>query len=151
MDNLKKFINEALPAVSGSSLTYNADSNMFLSTGYTSAMGHTYFQGIQLSGRVAVVYSVGRGAYGNNPLFLNSVSVYCFDGKAKKLIGVWDPFDWHFYSQSLAQSVATDLLFNYLKSQLSLQGASISDSDLLSFAKAQIKEATTANHCDLNS
>jgi hypothetical protein len=120
---------------------------MFLTSGYTSAMGHTYFQGIQLSNRVAVVYNVGVGGWGFHPTFLNGVTVYCFDGKEKKIIGRWAPCSWAFYSDSLAQSVAIDLLFSYLKSQIEMRHARISDNELEQFAKAQIMAAVTNKQC----
>ena len=138
---LSNFVNQMLPVASSSNLSYNASRNMYLTQGYTSGMGHTYFQGIQLSDRVAVVYNVGRGGYGSNPLFLNGVTVYCFDGKDKKLIGSWSPASWEFYSDSLARRVATELLFNYLQSQVKLQGSVIDTSVLKDFADAQIKAA----------
>ena len=139
--SLASLVNKTLPAVSNSSITYNADRNMFLTSGYTSGMGHTYFQGIQLSNRVAVVYNIGRGGWGCNPLFLNGVTLYCFDGNEKKIIGKWSPSGWAFYSDCLAHQVATELLFDYLKSQLNIQGARIPDKELQSFAQAQINAA----------
>ena len=141
--SLATLVNQTLPAVSNSSVTYNADRNMFLTSGYTSGMGHTYFQGIQLSDRVAVVYNIGQGGYGSNPLFLNGVTVYCFDGREKKIIGKWSPSSWEFYSDLLARNVATQLLFDYLKSQMRIQGAYVEDSELRSFATAQIRAAAT--------
>lgn len=135
---LANLVNQALPAVSNSNVSYCADKNMFLTSGYTSGMGHTYFQGIQLSDRVAVVCSIGRGGWGSNPHFLNGVTVYCFDGREKKIIGKWSPIGYAFYSDSLAQRVATELLYDYLKSQVLIQGAFIEDSELKNFATAQI-------------
>ena len=140
---LEKLVNQTLPSVSSSSVTYNAERNMFLTSGYTSGMGHTYFQGIHLSDRVAVVYSIGQGGYGYNPYFLNGVTVYCFDGKEKKIIGKWAPYGWAFYDDCLAQRIATELLYDYLKSQMKLQGAYISDRELKDFATAQINAAAT--------
>lgn len=138
---LSNLVNQMLPVASNSNLSYNASRNMYLTQGYTSGMGHTYFQGIQLSDRVAVVYNVGRGGYGCNPLFLNGVTVYCFDGKDKKLIGSWSPSTWEFYSDSLARRVASNILFDYLQSQVKLQGSAIDTSVLREFANAQIKAA----------
>jgi hypothetical protein len=117
---------------------------MFVTTGYTSGMGHTYFQGIQLSDRVAVVCNIGRGGWGSNPHFLNGVTVYCFDGREKKIIGKWTPATYAFYCDSLVQRVATELLYNYLKSQIKIQGVLINDSDLRSFATAQISAAANS-------
>lgn len=143
-NSLANIVNQALPAVSNSNVSYCADRNMFVTTGYTSGMGHTYFQGIQLSDRVAVVCSIGRGGWGSNPHFLNGVTVYCFDGKEKKIIGKWSPAIYAFYSDSLVQRVATNLLYDYLKSQVRMQGALIDDSELKNFATAQISAAATS-------
>lgn len=137
-NSLVNFVNQALPTVANSNVTYCAEKNMFLTTGHTSGIGHTYFRGIQLSDRVAVVCSIGRGGWGSNPHFLNEVTVYCFDGKEKKIIGKWSPRDYAFYSDSLVKRVSIDLLYNYLKSQTMIQGAVISDSELKSFATVQI-------------
>lgn len=70
--SLAKLVNDALPAVSGSSLTYNADRNMFLTPGYTSNSGNIYFQGIHLSNRLAIVFDIGIG-YAHS--FLNGLQV----------------------------------------------------------------------------
>ena len=141
--SLATLVNQTLPVAANSNLTYNADRNMFLTAGYTSGMGHTYFQGIQLSDRVAVVYSIGRGGYGFNPTFLNGVTVYCFDGREKKVIGKWSPVGYAFYSDDLARRVATDLLYDYLQSQVKMHGTCISASELREFAKAQISAAVS--------
>lgn len=140
--SLTKLVNNALPATSNRAVTYNKERNMYVTTGYTSQMGHTYFQGIQLNDRVAVVFDIGQGGWGFNPLFLNGVTVYCFDGQEKKIIGRWTPYDWEFYSDRLAKSVAIELLFDYLRSQTLMIGASVSDDELREYAKAQIEEAT---------
>ena len=52
---------KALPALSGSSLTYNAEKNVYLTLGYTSAAGNTYYRAIRLSDRLAVYYHIGQG------------------------------------------------------------------------------------------
>jgi hypothetical protein len=140
--SLVNFVNDTLPMMTKSSVTYNSERNMFLTTGYTSGSGHCYFQGIQLSERVGVVYDIGRGGWGSNPLFLNGVTVYCFDGRDKKIIGKWSPCDYAFYSDNLAKRIAKELLFNYLKSQIQIQGISISTSELEKFASAQIEAAS---------
>ena len=38
---------KALPALSGSSLTYNPEKNVYLTLGYTSAAGNTYYKAIR--------------------------------------------------------------------------------------------------------
>ena len=44
--SLATLVNQTLPSVSNNSVTYNADRNMFLTAGYTSAAGNSYFQGL---------------------------------------------------------------------------------------------------------
>ncbi|MCQ2287625.1 MAG: hypothetical protein MJZ74_00820 [Muribaculaceae bacterium] len=137
--SLARLVNDALPAVSGSSLTYNADRNMFLTTGYTSAAGNTYFQGIHLSNRLAIVFDIGIG-YART--FLNGLQVYCFDGREKKLIGSRS-YACVFYTDSRAQREAAEVLLEYLMSQAKLVGAYVSDSELEAFAQQQVLAAAT--------
>ncbi len=142
-EKLTNLIDRVLPEVSTSSISYNRDRNMFLTTGWTSGLGHTYFQGIQLSNRIAIICSIGRGGYGSNPLFLNRVDVYCFNGTKKQIIGSWHPVNWDFYSDYLAHRVAKDILVNYLKGQMRLQGCHVCEKELLGYAEAQINAATS--------
>ena len=39
---------KALPALSGASVTYNPEKSVYLTLGYTSAAGNTYFKGSTL-------------------------------------------------------------------------------------------------------
>ena len=52
---------KALPALSGSSLTYNPEKNVYLTLGYTSTAGNTYYRAIRFSDRLAVFYHIGEG------------------------------------------------------------------------------------------
>lgn len=61
---------KALPALSGRSLTYNPEKNVYLTLGYTSAAGNTYYKAIRLSDRLAVYYHIGEG-YAHT--FLNGI------------------------------------------------------------------------------
>lgn len=62
---------KALPALSGSSLTYNPEKNVFLTCGYTSAAGNTYYKAIRISDRLAVYYNIGQG---HTHTFLNGIT-----------------------------------------------------------------------------
>lgn len=138
-NSLVSLVNRTLPAVSGSAVTYNADRNMFLTKGYTSAAGNTYFQGIHLSNRIAIMLDIGVGyAY----TFLNGLKVFCFDGKEKKLIGSRF-YNCCYYSDSFARKEAAELLVEYMKSQAKMLGACIHDSQLEDFAKEQVLAAAT--------
>ena len=137
LTSLTTLVNHSLPALSGSGVTYNAASNMFLTSGYTSAAGNTYYQGIQLSNRLVIVLDIGQGyAY----TFLNGLKLYCFDGRQKKLIGS------RFYHccclcSSFVQSEATEILTEFLLSQARLMRAQISEAQLQNFAREQVRVA----------
>lgn len=138
-NSLASLVNRTLPAVSGSAVTYNADRNMFLTQGYTSAAGNTYFQGIHLSNRLAIMFDIGVGyAY----TFLNGLKVFCFDGKEKKLIGSRF-YSCCCYSDSFARKEAAEILTEYLKSQAKMLGSYIQDSQLEDFAREQVLAAAT--------
>jgi hypothetical protein len=112
---------------------------MFLTTGYTSAAGNTYFQGIHLSNRLAIVFDIGVGyAY----TFLNGMKLYCFDGTQKKLIGSRF-YNCRCYCDSFARREAADILCDYLKSQAKIIGTYISDSQLEEYAMSQVFSAAT--------
>ena len=70
--SLSRVVDTALPSLSGSSVTYNAQKNIFLTEGYTSAAGNTYFQGIRASDRIAIKYNIGVGYLHT---FLNGIEV----------------------------------------------------------------------------
>lgn len=140
--HLTTLVNQTLPAISGSSVTYNEERNMFITSGYTSAAGNTYYQGIHLSNRLAIVLDIGQGyAY----TFLNGVKLYCFDGNQKKLIGS-RLYACHYYSDSDAQQEAAKILYQYLKSQAKMLGAYVADSQLEDFAQHQVLAASTSRH-----
>ena len=69
---------KALPALSGSSISYNPEKNVYLTLGYTSAAGNTYYRAIRLSKRLAVYYHIGEG-YART--FLNGITLFCWDGQ----------------------------------------------------------------------
>ena len=69
---------KALPALSGSSLTYNPEKNVYLTLGYTSAAGNTYYKAIRLSDRLAVYYHIGEG-YAHT--FLNGITLFAWNGR----------------------------------------------------------------------
>ena len=142
-NSLTTLVNQTLPAVSGSSVTYNPDRNMFLTTGYTSSAGNTYFQGIHLSNRLAIVFDIGIG---HTHTFLNGMKLYCFDGTQKKLIGSRF-YDCCFYHEGYARREATSILFEYLKTQAKMIGSYVADSTLKEFAEGLVLSAATNRPC----
>lgn len=135
--NLLTVVTNALPSLSGSGITYNERQNIFLSTGYTSAAGNTYYQGIRLSDRLIINYDLGDGyAY----TFLNGLKLYCFDNREKKLIGS-ELYNCRIFSESYARREVIRLLSNYLRSQAQILGTSIDEHLLIDFSEHLADEA----------
>ena len=139
--NLVKVVNHALPALSGSQVHYDSNRNMLCTTSYTSVAGNSYYQGIRLSNRLIINVDLGQGyAY----LFMNGLRLYCFDGLNKKLIGSRF-YNCYGYSDRSASEESEDILFEYLKSQSGLMGASVADGQLREFAHEMVREAMNNN------
>ena len=127
----------ALPCLSGDSVSYNADKNIFVTSGYTSTAGNTYYKTYRLSDRLCISCSLGQGyAY----LFLNGLSIYGWDGHQSRLLGIWTSPCTTFFSDTKVKDVALGLVKDYLASQAKLSGSSIPDSQLLEFSKGLIEE-----------
>lgn len=130
---------KALPALSGESLTYNAAKNVFLTLGYTSAAGNMYYKAVRLSNRLVVYYELGQGyAY----TFLNGIKLFAFDGQKAQLIAqkYWGGYDYRIFNEQFAKEQSILMLKGFLEGQLRLQGARVSDQDLISFARGMVEE-----------
>lgn len=136
---LQTIATKALPALSGEQVTYNAVKNVFLSQGYTSAAGNTYYRAIRLSNRLMVYYDLGQGyAY----TFLNGIKLYCFDGQKANLIAqkYWGGCDYRIFDEQFAKEQSILMLSNFLAGQLKAQGAQVSKQEVFSFAYDMIEE-----------
>ena len=130
---------KALPALSGSSLTYNPEKNVYLTLGYTSAAGTTYYRAIRLSDRLAVYYHIGQGyAY----TFLNGITLFCWDGQKAKIIAqkFWGGSDWRCFSEQFAKEQSILMLRDYLAGQAKALGTQVNDQQTLSFSREMIEE-----------
>ena len=130
---------KALPALSGESLTYNAAKNVFLTLGYTSAAGNMYYKAVRLSNRLVVYYELGQGyAY----TFLNGIKLFAFDGQKANLIAqkCWGGCDYRIFNEQFAKEQSILMLKSFLEGQLKIQGARVSDQELISFARGMIEE-----------
>ena len=116
---------KALPALSGSSLTYNPEKNVFLTCGYTSAAGNTYYKAIRISDRLAVYYNIGQG---HTHTFLNGITLFGWDGKKARIIAQksWGGYNWRVFSEFIGQAKAL--------------GQRISEHQILSFSKEMIEQ-----------
>lgn len=135
--NLVKVVEHALPALSGSKVHYDAGRNMICTSSYTSTAGNTYYQGIRLSDRLIINVDLGEGyAY----TFMNGLKLYCFDGQDQRLIGCRSYRSTQ-YTEYRASCDSEEILYNYLKSQSGMIGASVRDNQLHEFANKMVAEA----------
>lgn len=140
MDNpIKNIAAKSLPALSGSSLTYNPEKNVYLTLGYTSAAGNTYFRAIRFSNRLAVYYHLGQGyAY----TFLNGITLFCWDGLKAKIIAqrFWGGCDWRIFSEQFAKEQSISMLKEYLAGQAKAMGTQVDEQQIYSFSRQLIEE-----------
>lgn len=118
-------VKSALPMLSGD-ITYNQAANMFLTPGYMSLAGNVYQQGVRLSRRMAVKFSIGHGYYHT---FLNGIQVYIWDGGKPKMVAhrCYSNFWW---SESEAQRELKSVVKSYLLNESNLLGVhGISEAD----------------------
>ena len=137
--SLSRVVDTALPSLSGSSVTYNAQKNIFLTEGYTSAAGNAYFQGIRASDRIAIKYNIGVGYLHT---FLNGIEVYGYDGRNAKLIGSRS-FNCYFFNERNARMEAIGIVIDYMKGQAKMLGASIDCNQLTDFSSKIVDGAYT--------
>ena len=130
---------KALPALSGDNLVYNAKHNVYLTQGYTSAAGNTYFKAIRGNNRLLMYFDIGQGyAY----TFLNGITLYAWDGNRAKVIGQrrWGGSNWVAYSDAFAREQCIGMLKDYLAGQARLLNGQISDSQLREFSRNMVDE-----------
>lgn len=134
---LARITKRALPALSGDSVSYNADKNIFYTAGYTSAAGNAYFKTYRLSDRLCISCNLGQGyAY----LFLNGLSIYGWDGQKSRLLGSWTSPCATRFNDYKVKEVAMSLVKDYLAAQAKISGANVPDSQLIAFSKELIEE-----------
>lgn len=140
---LTRLAAKALPALSGANVTYNPEKNVYLTLGYTSPAGNTYFKAVRFSDRLAVHYDIGEGyAY----TFLNGITLFAWDGPKAVIIGkkMWGGYgNWVCFSEKFAMEQTIKMLKDYLVSQAKAIGQSLSESTLLSFSRQMVQEVRT--------
>ena len=130
---------KALPALSGDKLTYNAEKNVFLTLGYTSGAGNTYYKAIRLSPKLVVYYDLGEGyAY----TFLNGISLYAWDGQKPVLIAKkqWGGCNWRRFNEWDAKEECILMLRDFLAGQAKALGEIVDARQLLEFSRSAVEE-----------
>lgn len=130
---------KALPALSGSSLTYNAEKNVFLTQAFTSLANNTYYKAIRVSNRLVVAYNIGEGY---KYTFLNGITLFAWDGRKARLIAqrFWGGSNWRIFTEEGAIAESTIMLKDFLATQAKLMGKLVGDRQLLEFSRAMIGE-----------
>ncbi len=130
---------KAIPALSGSALTYNAEHNAFLTALYTSAAGNDYYKVIRVSNRLAVVYHIGQGFFHT---FLNGITLVAWNERNGEVIAQksWGGNNWICFSESFAKEESIRMLKNYLQGQVKGVGHDINEMELLEFSRSLIEE-----------
>lgn len=126
-----------MPAVFKSAeLTYNACKNIFLTEGYTSEAGNTYYQGVRFSDRIIITQQLGQGyCY----TFLNGIRIFGFNGKEATLIAE-KSYGTCYYNESVVQNESESLIKEFLKSQAAICGNIVENSLLDSFSKTLVAD-----------
>jgi hypothetical protein len=140
MQDIRLVADKALPTLSLGSLTYNAEKNVYLTVGYTSAADNTYYQAVRFSDRLAVYYDIGIGHYRT---FLNGITLMAWNGEKARIIArkFWGGCgNWVDFSESTAKEESITMLKDYLAGQARLLGNAIADSQLLAFSRNLIEE-----------
>lgn len=140
---LQLIADKALPALSGAAVTYNAEKNVYLTTGHTSNAGNTYFNAIRLSDRLAVYYSIGIGYCRT---FLNGITLFGFNGTKPEMIG-HKLFHCHFFSEQDAATQCVLMLKDFLRGQMKLRGNHVPETQLLEFSRSLINDVQN-NRCN---
>ena len=130
---------KALPALSGSSLTYNAEKNVFLTQAYTSLADNTYYKAIRVSDRLAVAYNIGEGY---KYTFLNGITLFAWDGRKARIVAqkFWGGSNWRIFTEQSAMAESIIMLKDFLATQAKLMGRLVGDRQLMEFSRAMISE-----------
>lgn len=137
--SLAMIAEKALPALSGNSVTYNPEKNVYLTLGYTSAAGNMYYQAIRFSKRLAIYYDIGQG---HTHTFLNGIKLFCWDGQKAKLIAqkYWGGLNWKKFSEYFAKEQSIIMLKDFLCAQAKALGNNIPEQSILSFSRQMIED-----------
>lgn len=136
---LSTLVTKHLPALSGSSLTYNPAKQVFLTMGYTSRAGNTYYKAIRVSDRLAIYYDLGEG-YAHT--FLNGITLFCWDGQEAKVIArrSWGGCNYRIFNEGNAKMECVDMLREFMSGQLKASGAQVGQGQLMEYSREMVNE-----------
>ena len=118
-----------------SGINYSNKTNAFLSSGYTSAAGNTYFNALRFAEGIVIKEDVGEGY---SRTFLNGIRIYSL--KNKQLIAERD-FHCYFYSKGKVECNSISMLMDVLVEAAEIEGVDIDEDKARSQVEKVIKMA----------
>lgn len=121
---------KALPQLA-CNVTYNQVAKMLLTPGYVSAAGNMYQEGVRISKRLAVRFSIGHGWAHT---FMNGIQLYAWDGMSLRVVAhrCYDNFWWR--EEAIRREVIS-MITSYLRTQIQIQGIyGVSEADIRKLA-----------------
>ena len=137
---LPTFVTEnILPEIANTKMTFDAARNMFISMGYTSLAGNTYYKALRCSKRLAILYYIGEG-YCHT--FLNGITMLAWNGRKTEVIAqkFWGGSNWRCFTEQSAKVESVLMLRNFLEGQAKALGQNLREQDLLDFSRAMVNE-----------
>lgn len=127
-----------LPAFNANGVTYNDIAKMFLTPAWCSIVGNAYQEGLRLSNKIAVTYSIGHG---HTHSFLNGIRIFRYEDGKPVLIGERG-FSSCFWNDYSVNNETVNLLTDCLESQCRVLGLGTPDMDYVRQVAATFVEET---------
>lgn len=127
---------KALPQLA-CNVTYNHVAKMLLTPGYVSAAGNMYQEGVRLSKRLAIKYSIGHGWAHT---FMNGIQLFAWDGTGLRVVAhrCYSNFWW--CEEDIRREVIS-VVTSYLRTQLQLHGIyCVAETDIRQLAVELVDE-----------
>lgn len=106
--------------------TWDEGRRMFITDEYESANGHRYYCGVRISNQIVIVEHIGLY---HTWTYLDGIDVYRFEGEQKKLVGQ-KKYEKQFYNADFVREESKQILHNFAKSQMAMQGHAMSDEEI---------------------
>ena len=139
-NNLSLVVSKALPGMMTESLTYNPAKNVFLTQGWTSHAGNTYYRAIRGANGIVIIFDLGDGF---EYTFLNGNTIVGFDGQKPHVIAKreWGGcFDWIEFTERVAKQKTIEMLCDYLLSEAKRLDQDVTKSEVRDYAESLIEQ-----------
>ncbi len=124
-------------------ISYSENANAFLSMGYTSFAGNTYYNEIRIANGIAIVGSLGDGYWYK---FLNGIKIFSL--KDKELVAE-KHFHNHIYSKESVKNYAKSMLLEALLEASKEEGWSIDEKQASKEIDRIVDESFSTNQIEM--